>query len=493
MADEAKTVFISYRRSLSSGTARAIFQALKAQGYDVFMDVESIDSGQFDAIILRQIAARMHFILVLQPGSLDRAVEPGDWLAREIQEAIRLKRNIVPILAEGFTFDSANVLLQGDLAQLPRYNGLNLYHDYFDGAIEKLTSRFLKPQAGIQLRALPEPEKKAAAQQMTKVTAPVLPKLTAPVLRLATPAAVSSFSLKDELTWQPVTGATRYVLERSNSTSFFGAQEVYRGADTAASVLSGWQKDARRYYRVKAQGVNLVRESDWSNTLEAPALAALRGVRLTSPLAPSTTTPTTRSGTGRTAPEDTPAPSAAASAESTPFYRRFGWWAAALLVAILTAGVAWLVGWGADWLVARFQIPLPFTAPGWLLPVTGAVWGVLYLVGAALLAADESEAENQYAAIAGAVFGPYGSMFDESREPGFIGSILCAPPLNFILTFGIALALPAAARWVGSEGLALAGRAPFSVSPTPVFWTAYGVLLLWGIVGYVRGVLDGWA
>jgi hypothetical protein len=52
MAENAKTVFISYRRSLSSGTARALFQALKALGYDVFMDVESIDSGQFETIIL---------------------------------------------------------------------------------------------------------------------------------------------------------------------------------------------------------------------------------------------------------------------------------------------------------------------------------------------------------------------------------------------------------------------------------------------------------
>jgi hypothetical protein len=65
------------------------------------MDVESIDSGQFDTIILRQIAARMHFILVLQPGSLDRIGEPGDWLAREIREAMTVSSALIFWIAYG--------------------------------------------------------------------------------------------------------------------------------------------------------------------------------------------------------------------------------------------------------------------------------------------------------------------------------------------------------------------------------------------------------
>ena len=45
MVDEEKTVFISYRRNVSAFVARAIFMDLREHGYDVFMDVESIDSG----------------------------------------------------------------------------------------------------------------------------------------------------------------------------------------------------------------------------------------------------------------------------------------------------------------------------------------------------------------------------------------------------------------------------------------------------------------
>src|SRR5574341_300850 len=71
-----KTVFISYRRNVSAFIARAIFLDLRAHGYDVFMDVESIDSGTFDSIILNQIAARAHFLVILTPGTLNRCAQP---------------------------------------------------------------------------------------------------------------------------------------------------------------------------------------------------------------------------------------------------------------------------------------------------------------------------------------------------------------------------------------------------------------------------------
>jgi hypothetical protein len=45
MGDPDKAVFISYRQKLSPFVARPIFENLTSHGYDVFMDVESIDSG----------------------------------------------------------------------------------------------------------------------------------------------------------------------------------------------------------------------------------------------------------------------------------------------------------------------------------------------------------------------------------------------------------------------------------------------------------------
>src|SRR5262245_65643379 len=105
MAPPLPSVFLSYRRHVSAFIARAVFLDLRQHGYDVFMDVESIDSGQFDTIILAQIAARAHFLVILTHGTLEGCQEPDDWLRREIECAMELKRNLVPILVNDFHFD----------------------------------------------------------------------------------------------------------------------------------------------------------------------------------------------------------------------------------------------------------------------------------------------------------------------------------------------------------------------------------------------------
>ncbi len=156
------TVFISYRRSVSQFIARAIFQDLREHGYDVFMDVESIDKGQFGPIILNQIAARAHFLLILTPGTLDRCAEPDDWLRREIEHALETRRNIVPVMVNGFRFEDAEPFLTGKLAELPRYNSVPLYHEYFEEGMARLRERFLTPPEG---EIQPAPAEDAAVVQ----------------------------------------------------------------------------------------------------------------------------------------------------------------------------------------------------------------------------------------------------------------------------------------------------------------------------------------
>jgi Flp pilus assembly protein TadD len=139
-----KTVFISYRRT-NFYTALAVYQDLTAHGYDAFFDYQSIDSGNFSKVILENIESHAHFVVILSPSALERCSEPGDWLRREIETAIELKRNIVPLMMEGFDFGSPTTVqaLSGNLATLNTYNGLRLYADYFFDAMEKLRTRFL--------------------------------------------------------------------------------------------------------------------------------------------------------------------------------------------------------------------------------------------------------------------------------------------------------------------------------------------------------------
>lgn len=144
MADAEKTVFISYRRSTSKHLARSIFMDLRANGYDVFLDVNTLDNGEFERIILNQIAARAHFIVLLSPGSVERCIDENDWLRREIEYAMKLERNIIPVLEEGFTYEGTEQYLTGDLSSLSRFNGFRLMHDYFEEGMLRLKERYLK-------------------------------------------------------------------------------------------------------------------------------------------------------------------------------------------------------------------------------------------------------------------------------------------------------------------------------------------------------------
>lgn len=138
--------FISYRRDLSAFMARAVFQDLRTNGIDVFMDVESMDAGQFDTIILHQIAARPYFLVILTPGSLERCTNPLDWLLREITHAVALRRIIIPLVSPNFSFDETERFLPDNVAaEVQHANAVNIPHDYFQAAMDRLRTRFLKP------------------------------------------------------------------------------------------------------------------------------------------------------------------------------------------------------------------------------------------------------------------------------------------------------------------------------------------------------------
>ena len=161
-----KTVFISYRRT-NFYTALAVYQYLTQNGYDAFFDYQSIDAGDFSKAILENIAARAHFVLVLSSSALERCSEPNDWLRREIETAMELKRNIVPLMMEGFDFGSPTTIqaLSGKLATLNTYNGLRLYSEYFFDAMEKLRTRFLN----VALDDVRSPEISTATKEANEI------------------------------------------------------------------------------------------------------------------------------------------------------------------------------------------------------------------------------------------------------------------------------------------------------------------------------------
>src|SRR5579864_7030237 len=139
-----KTVFISYRRT-SAPWALLIFHNLTQHGYDVFIDYWGIGSGDFESAIFENIRARAHFLVLLTPSTLERCDEPNDLLRREIETALDTRRNIVPLMLDGFDFNSPTVATQltGRLSALKGYNGLRVPPDYFSDAMNRLRESYL--------------------------------------------------------------------------------------------------------------------------------------------------------------------------------------------------------------------------------------------------------------------------------------------------------------------------------------------------------------
>jgi hypothetical protein len=150
-----ETVFVSYRRT-DFAWAMAVYQDLARRGFDVFLDYEQVSAGRFEQVILENIRARTHFLLLLTPDALDRCDQPDDWLRREISEAIHSERNIVPLFVHGFDFESPKVSarLTGELVNLRSYNGITLSPEYFAASMEKIHKFLSKPHKTIPVTRL---------------------------------------------------------------------------------------------------------------------------------------------------------------------------------------------------------------------------------------------------------------------------------------------------------------------------------------------------
>ena len=131
--------FFSYRREGGSPVVRSVQQALKDQ-FRIFVDVDKLGSGHFDTRLLDTIAQAPSFVVFLSQGSLDRCQHQEDWLRKEIAQAIRTGRNIVPVTLPGFTFPPQEALPE-DIREVTRHDAVEYSHRYFNAMVEKIRER----------------------------------------------------------------------------------------------------------------------------------------------------------------------------------------------------------------------------------------------------------------------------------------------------------------------------------------------------------------
>ena len=87
-------------------------------------------------------------------------------MRREIETAIKTKRNIVALMLEGFSFGTPAIAnqLTGTLAPITKYQALSVPNEYFLEAMERLRSRFLN----VPLTAVIHPPSVSAQQAATE-------------------------------------------------------------------------------------------------------------------------------------------------------------------------------------------------------------------------------------------------------------------------------------------------------------------------------------
>ncbi|MBK8275774.1 MAG: transporter substrate-binding domain-containing protein [Nitrospira sp.] len=138
----AEKIFISYRRDTDSPTALLIFQHLTKQGYDVFIDVESLRSGDVDANLRREISTRRYFVIVLSPEAGQRlATRDGkdNWLLKELKWAIEHNLTLIPFLIGGFDFQAYSPTPLSEMEKLKNSQGVPHAGPFFMAALGKLS------------------------------------------------------------------------------------------------------------------------------------------------------------------------------------------------------------------------------------------------------------------------------------------------------------------------------------------------------------------
>ena len=115
------TVFINYRREITAGEARALYNDLMERlGKDsVFMDVDSIALGRDFRRALLNTLASCDFLLVLigrnwvdvkDEEGRTRLENPADFVRLEIEAALKRDIVVMPVLVQGAHMPSADQL-----------------------------------------------------------------------------------------------------------------------------------------------------------------------------------------------------------------------------------------------------------------------------------------------------------------------------------------------------------------------------------------------
>ena len=153
---EQYNIFISYKRK-SLPTANNLYYRLTTRGYSTFFDLEEMGRDNFNVQLLNYIENAKDVFVILEEGSLDGCKqenwEEKDWFCHEIAFAMEKKKNIIPILLDGYKMPSQDFfppkLKELSLKSAPEFN-FSFFEAYLDKLIEK---KYLLSKPNLQEKA----------------------------------------------------------------------------------------------------------------------------------------------------------------------------------------------------------------------------------------------------------------------------------------------------------------------------------------------------
>lgn len=128
-------MFLSYRRT-DALHAQTLKQALERRGLHVFLDVDSLEAGNYPDQLRNQIRCSDALILVATQNVFERGLRNEDWIRIEIETAKSFNLPIVPV---PFDVDLTNVPLPAELGFLRELQVFPCDRlEHFDDSINRL-------------------------------------------------------------------------------------------------------------------------------------------------------------------------------------------------------------------------------------------------------------------------------------------------------------------------------------------------------------------
>ena len=179
MANDAKGMFISYRRDESAGYAgRMADRFTEHFGKDkVFRDIDSIEPGlDFVEAIESAVGSSEVMLAVIGKNWLtatdaagrERLQDPYDYVRMEIAAALQRNLRVVPVLVQGASMPGTDELPE-DLAPLTRRNAFELHDSSWDDDVRRLISaleRVLEHRKAQAYSSVPDETKLLVTQEV---------------------------------------------------------------------------------------------------------------------------------------------------------------------------------------------------------------------------------------------------------------------------------------------------------------------------------------